>query len=140
MKSILYVGATLMIGASIYGFVDYSKTRNKKEFKNMYSGTEVKQPVFDGKLPSANSIATETPAVDPASTIEKKPTGNTVVTKRTDTKVKRQKQRTFNTRLFSRAALEEKYINEDKNKLEEPKTLTAPGKIVHKEPGEENKE
>ncbi|HUR64995.1 MAG TPA: hypothetical protein VMZ03_01490 [Chitinophagaceae bacterium] len=37
MKSMLYVGATLMIGASIYGFVDYKQTQNKKEFKEMYS-------------------------------------------------------------------------------------------------------
>ena len=37
MKSMLYVGATLMIGASIYGFVDYKQTHNKKEFKEMYS-------------------------------------------------------------------------------------------------------
>lgn len=36
MKSILYVGATLMIGASIYGFVDYKQTQGKKEFKEMY--------------------------------------------------------------------------------------------------------
>ena len=36
MKSILYVGATLMIGASIYGFVDYKQTHRKKEFKEMY--------------------------------------------------------------------------------------------------------
>ena len=32
MKSILYVGATLMIGASIYGFVDYKKTSRNNEF------------------------------------------------------------------------------------------------------------
>jgi hypothetical protein len=37
MKSMLYVGATLMIGASIYGFVDYKQTHNKKEFKEMYA-------------------------------------------------------------------------------------------------------
>jgi hypothetical protein len=36
MKSILYVGATLMIGASIYGFVDYKQTSQKKEFKEQY--------------------------------------------------------------------------------------------------------
>lgn len=36
MKSILYAGAALMIGASIYGFVDYKKTSHKKEFKSMY--------------------------------------------------------------------------------------------------------
>ena len=31
MKSILYAGAALMIGASIYGFVDYKKNSHKKE-------------------------------------------------------------------------------------------------------------
>jgi hypothetical protein len=36
MKSILYVGATLMIGASIYGFVDYNKTSRNREFRDMY--------------------------------------------------------------------------------------------------------
>ena len=36
MKSMLYVGATLMIGASIYRFVDYKQTSQKKEFTNMY--------------------------------------------------------------------------------------------------------
>lgn len=36
MKSMLYVGATLMIGASIYGFVDYKQTHQKKAFQDMY--------------------------------------------------------------------------------------------------------
>ena len=38
----LYVGASLMIGASIYGFVDYKQNREKKAFSEMY--TEVTQP------------------------------------------------------------------------------------------------
>ena len=46
MKSILYVGATLMIGASIYGFVDYKKTSHKKEFTTMYEKKKGKEPVF----------------------------------------------------------------------------------------------
>lgn len=41
----LYVGATLMIGASIYGFVDYKQTHNKKEFKEMYSEKKATAPV-----------------------------------------------------------------------------------------------
>ncbi len=45
MKSILYVGATLMIGASIYGFVDYKQTSQKKEFTNMYVEEKAKEPV-----------------------------------------------------------------------------------------------
>lgn len=36
MKSILYAGAALMIGASIYGFADYSQTKSQGEFKEMY--------------------------------------------------------------------------------------------------------
>lgn len=44
MKSMLYVGATLMIGASIYGFVDYKQTHNKKEFKDMYAEKKATAP------------------------------------------------------------------------------------------------
>lgn len=40
MKSILYAGAALMIGASIYGFVDYKKNHDKKEFTGMYNETK----------------------------------------------------------------------------------------------------
>ncbi|MBL0132372.1 MAG: hypothetical protein IPP43_15765 [Chitinophagaceae bacterium] len=45
MKSILYVGATLMICASIYGFVDSKKTSRNKEFKNMYKESPVPEAV-----------------------------------------------------------------------------------------------
>ena len=45
MKSILYVGATLMIGASIYGFVDYKQTSQKKEFTSMYAEEKATEPV-----------------------------------------------------------------------------------------------
>ena len=44
MKSMLYVGATLMIGASIYGFVDYKQTRQKEEFTKMYESEKSKAP------------------------------------------------------------------------------------------------
>jgi hypothetical protein len=45
MKSMLYAGAALMIGASIYGFVDYRQTHNKKEFKEMYAEKKASAPV-----------------------------------------------------------------------------------------------
>ena len=45
MKSILYVGATLMIGASIYGFVDYKQSSKQKEFKGMYTEEKNDKPV-----------------------------------------------------------------------------------------------
>jgi hypothetical protein len=44
MKSILYAGATLMIGAAIYGFVDYKKTSHSKEFTKMYHTGETSGP------------------------------------------------------------------------------------------------
>ena len=49
MKSILYVGATLMIGASIYGFVDYQKASRKKEFTKMYEEKKSKDQVVNDK-------------------------------------------------------------------------------------------
>lgn len=44
MKSILYAGAALMIGASIYGFVDYKKTSHKKQFTDMYKDVKENKP------------------------------------------------------------------------------------------------
>lgn len=55
MKAILYAGAVLMTGASIYGFIDYKKTSRNKEFTNMYkteeNNTAVKEspPVVETK-------------------------------------------------------------------------------------------
>ena len=49
MKSMLYVGASLMIGASIYGFVDYKQTSNKKEFTGMYEHKDKKEAVVTEK-------------------------------------------------------------------------------------------
>lgn len=45
MKSILYVGASLMVAASIYGFVDFKQTRQKKEFNSMYTEKKAVVPV-----------------------------------------------------------------------------------------------
>src|SRR4026207_813475 len=42
MKKFLFIGAILMVGASIYGFVDYSKTKQNKRFNNLYKETEAK--------------------------------------------------------------------------------------------------
>ena len=133
MKSILYVGATLMIGASIYGFVDYNKTRNKKEFKDMYAEKETTQPVVEKKLSLVNTEKIEIP-VDDKKTAEVNTTvSNTAKTEKPVVKVKKQKKRTFSTRLFSRGALDEKYIKEDTIKPEEPKSKTEPVKTENKE-------
>ncbi len=120
MKSILYVGATLMIGASIYGFVDYKQTHNKKEFKGMY----------EEKTAPETEITTDTKTTVPVVgkeeivpvvnvTEEKKAVKNTsVVTKKKVAK----KKRKFNTKLFSRGALDERYI--EPKKIESVKTDT----------------
>ncbi|MEI9944086.1 MAG: hypothetical protein WDN26_07650 [Chitinophagaceae bacterium] len=47
MKSILYVGAVFMVGASIYGFVDYKKTSRSKEFKALYQEEKEQPPVAE---------------------------------------------------------------------------------------------
>lgn len=62
MKSMLYIGATLMVGASIYGFVDYQQTHAKKEFKEMY--VEEKKPV----KAAAPVVLTEEKKAEPAIT------------------------------------------------------------------------
>lgn len=62
MKSILYVGATLMIGASIYGFVDYKKKSHDKTFTGMYESKELNEPVVITNNP-APAIEEKTEAV-----------------------------------------------------------------------------
>lgn len=133
MKSILYVGVTLMIGASIYGFVDYNKTRNKKEFKNMYAEKAVTNPVVEEKLPVISTPKIEVTVGAKKTAGDKVIVSNTTADKTPVAKVKKQKKRKFNTRLFSRGALDERYIKEEKIKLEEPKTKTEPGKVENKE-------
>jgi hypothetical protein len=145
MKSILYAGATLMIGACIYGFVDYSKTRNKKEFKNMYSDQEVITPAAEKQTPAVNTAKIETPVDHKKAAEDDAVVSNTNTRQKTIAKVVKKRNRTFNTRLFSRGALDERFIKEDKIKTEEPKTTTVPviigtGKPVQKESHGENKE
>jgi hypothetical protein len=65
MKSILYVAATLMVGASIYGFVDYNKTSRQKEFKTMYHEQEVKKPVVVAEKTLPGIVTTETVSTNP---------------------------------------------------------------------------
>lgn len=130
MKSILYVGATLMIGASIYGFVDYNKNHNKKEFKNLYAEKEAVVPVTE-----VTSKKTDLVIEEKKSTVKKE---NEMINKATTTvnkevnKTTKQNKRKFRPELFSRGALDEKYI-EKEIKMEESKTKTESGKIENKE-------
>jgi hypothetical protein len=49
MKSLLYVAAAFMIGASIYGFVDYSRASRHREFGALYQDNEIKDPAAKDK-------------------------------------------------------------------------------------------
>lgn len=60
MKSVLFAGAALMIGASIYGFVDLQKNSHKKEFNNLYREEPVKTvPVTLADEPEAPLAVTK---------------------------------------------------------------------------------
>src|SRR5687767_9242559 len=48
MKPLLLIGAALMVGAGIYGFVDYKKANHKKEFQTLYR----EDPTKDVQMPT----------------------------------------------------------------------------------------
>ncbi len=159
MKSILYVGATLMIGASIYGFVDYKQTSQKKEFKDMYVEPAVTSQTADVAVPEkkevpaltveTKSVAKKTkpaitkkvvaekeealPAIKPIAADEKlnpestsieKPSVNVIPAKENNV-AKPVKKRKLSTKLFSRGALDERYIEpkvKTEKKTEDKKT------------------
>jgi hypothetical protein len=152
MKSILYVGATLMIGASIYGFVDYKKTSQKKEFASMYTEEKVKEPAVvttnDKTEPAISNEVTATTRksmvkknvakeeiIDPVKPIteeeriavtERKEIGESSVDIKVaeDNNIEKKitRKRKFSTKLFSRGALDERYI--EPKKAEKIKTDT----------------
>src|SRR6185436_131556 len=104
MKSMLYVGATLMIGASIYGFVDYKNSSRKTEFKHMYTEEKtitpepvvapvVKEPVVEKavtknskKVVSSKKTSTKeevAPDLKPIAAEDKMVTGKTSLPEKT---------------------------------------------------------
>lgn len=147
MKSILYVGATLMIGASIYGFVDYKQTSSKKEFKKMYTEEKTTEPEVvtviekngavnnDASVKEKNAIAKkqtnnknqpdeEIVSINPIADEDVLTTTDPVTIEKTEVNiaptkrnVKVRKARKFDSRLFSRAPLREEYVE---IKLPEP--------------------
>src|SRR5437667_12740071 len=73
MKSILYIAATLMICAGIYGFVDYKKTNRNKEFIKMYDSKEVIESVITpDQTNSASTRRTENAVVNKETAVEEK--------------------------------------------------------------------
>jgi hypothetical protein len=101
MKAIFYVGTALMIGASIYGFVDYKKTIRTEGFRKMYEekkeGPVIPTPAVETKLVSPEKIAAkETQPADK---------GKKAVSSALTKKVKAPKKLSY--KEFSRAPLRE---------------------------------
>ena len=139
MKSILYVGATLMIGAGIYGFVDFKKTNRNKEFTKMYDSKKVTELTATPlKINSAeNAVVTkEIFAEEKIATVK----DQTIKEEKTLQKKKpgTVKKKKLNYKLFSRAPLKRRYI--DKEFKAETLKVIEPGKMVQKNFPGENKE
>ena len=138
----LYIGASLMIGASIYGFVGLKQSHNKKEFTEMYTKekkespatrepvtiveekkTVVKdEPVVKKQNKAKKTVKTEKTNVVTPTTIENEGPGDVSIDKsnennKTSTEPvvnKTKKKKRLNTKIFSRAALrDEEYVEED---------------------------
>ena len=150
MKTILYIGATLMVGASIYGFVDYKKTSRNKEFTKMYdpkkttqrdiNNEKVKEMVTKPETKTEKVLVVRKEPVKKIEVVEEKTMTKmpmkpmeTIIEEKVaaDPALKENSavttdkpakiQRRFSTKLFSRAPLEEKYISKEL-KLEPKKT------------------
>jgi len=130
MKSILYVGATLMIGASIYGFVDYKKNNHKKEFTRMYemekkeSAVTVPDKEKETATKEQTAISNEIKTTD---ALKKE-----VIAAKKNSKASKK----INYKFFSRAPLERKYLTKE-IKIEDPKSVAEP---VQKDSPDEKKE
>ena len=148
MKSILYVGATLMIGASIYGFVDYKKTSQRNEFTRLYEAKEAEALVTTDEKKEAvvtkveNTISekkiAKRPVVKKEETmpvrtfakevivpvekiIPEKPSVNIASLKENgaEEKYKKAKKKKVNYKMFSRGSMEDRYIEPKKTKIKQ---------------------
>jgi len=109
----LYVGATLMIGASIYGFVDYKKTSHKKEFTTMYDENK-KAPLVVEDNKATKPVVNKNKAGENKETAnnEKKVTvkEKNTTTSNSNVEKKKKKKKRFNPEIFSRAPIREEVI------------------------------
>ena len=139
MKSILYAGAALMIGASVYGVVDYSKSTRNKDFKTLYKEEKAEVVTKEAKatgiivapekkVSPVKKTKTVAPVVVKTSNKEftapvesiqpEKATVDTEALAETDSEEKykaAKKRKKLNKKMFSRGGMKEEYY------IEEPK-------------------
>jgi hypothetical protein len=121
MKSIFFIGALLMCGAGIYGFVDYQKSKNKQSFKsdfekNRVDTKEKTAPVQEEKITEVKN-ETVVPVIKNTTALKE-----AKKEKKSETKDVIKKSKSINYKMFSRAPLKEEYL-----KVPEPvkeKTIT----------------
>ena len=129
MKKFLLVGAVLMAGASIYGFVDYSKTKRNNEFSKMYDETATKsskdiktndEPVISKK----EIVANEETGSEKKEAVKNSNVSKPAFVKKS-VKRKIQKPRKIKYKSFSRAPLREEVVVElkDDSKTEPRKAV-----------------
>ena len=112
MKSVLYVASALMIGASIYGFVDYSKIGHQSEFEAMYNENETAEPVIAEEKTEADIVPVV--SIDKTDVTEKEPAKEEiqpVVSEQKKQGKKIKKKKRVNYESFSRAPLREEILN-----------------------------
>ena len=125
MKKFLLAGAVLMVGASIYGFVDYNKTKQSTEFSKMYDEPVVKN-AEDIKTNDEPVVSKEEIVVEKKEAVKNSNVSKPAFVKKT-VKRKIQKPRKVSYKSFSRAPLREEVV------IVKEDSKTEPRKAVVKE-------
>ena len=105
MRSIVFIGTGLLLLGGIYGFVDYRKVRNDSKFKSLYESKS--RPMGTTALalePDATSDGLTLPEAV-KSTETNKLNSSAVIAR--EAKLPRKSNKEIDSKLFSRAALEE---------------------------------
>jgi hypothetical protein len=116
MKPLLYIAAALMIGAGIYGFVDYKKKSQRKTLESLYTkegNKEVKEPI----------PAPDIPEVGPA-VMATTPREEAVVENNNTNAAGKKNNKRLNLKIYSRAEPRAIVIGEE-TPAAEPDTIKA---------------
>jgi len=118
MKFILFAGATLMIGAGIYGFADYKKTNRDKKFTDMYQDRKEIKSIDPEKKVTPRPVKTENEKQQADKKTQKYLPDNEkmmdtklpVKDKGLVQKIRKPKKKKISTKIFSRAPIREEIL------------------------------